>query len=132
VEPEKEKVITAVIPVQGKKGLESRLHSNFGRAPYFMIVKFSDDRIDIDSFIDNDFLDGKGHIGLNVVKSIVHHNIHLLFVLNIGEISFHMLKNHYIDIFKVETEMTVKKIISRYKEKRLHPIIKPNLSKKKF
>ncbi|MCP3873390.1 MAG: cation diffusion facilitator family transporter [Desulfobacteraceae bacterium] len=132
VEPEQEKVKTAVIPVQKKKGLESRLHSNFGRAPYFMIVKLSDDRIDIDSFIDNDFLDGKGHIGLNVVKSIVHHNIHLLFVPSIGEISFHMLKNHYIDIFKVETEMTVKKIIARYKENRLHPIITPNLSKKNF
>lgn len=132
VEPEKEKIKIAVIPVQEKKGLESRLNSNFGRSPYFMIVKFSDDRINIDSFIDNDFLDEKGHIGLNVVKSIVRHNIHLLFVPNIGEISFHMLKNNYIDIFKVETEMSAKKIITRYKENRLHPIIKPNLSKKKF
>jgi len=132
VEPEKEKVKTAVIPVQEKKGLESRLHSDFGRAPYFIIVKFSDDRIDIDSFIHNDFLDRKGHIGLNVAKSIVPHNIHLLFVSNIGEISFHMLKNNYIDVFKVETEMTLKEMIASYKENRLHPIIKPNLSKKKF
>jgi len=35
-----------------------------------------------------------------------------------------MLKNHYIDVFKVEAGMTLKEMIGSYKENRLHPIIK--------
>ena len=132
VEPEKEIVETAVIPIQDKNGLESKLHQHFGRAPYFIIVNLGKERIDIDSYIVNDFLDKKGHIGLSVVKSMVDCSIHLLFVSSIGEISFHMLKNHYIDIFKVDKEMKVKEIISLYKEKKLEPMIKPSLSKQNF
>ena len=132
VEPEKEIVETAVIPIQDKNGLESKLHQYFGRAPYFIIVNLGKERIDIDSYIVNDFLDKKGHIGLSVVKSMVDCSIHLLFVSSIGEISFHMLKNHYIDIFKVDKEMKVKEIISLYKEKKLEPMIKPSLSKQNF
>ncbi len=132
VEPEKEKIKTAAIPVQENKGLESMLHDNFGKAPYFMIVTFNAGRIDIDAVIGNDFLYEKGHIGVNVVKSIIPYNIHLLFVTNIGEISFHMLKNHYIDLFRVDTQMTVKELIAHHMDNKLGPIIKPNLSKKKF
>ncbi|MCK5348426.1 MAG: cation diffusion facilitator family transporter, partial [Desulfobacula sp.] len=132
VEPEKEIVETAVIPIQDKNGLESKLHQHFGRAPYFIIVNLGKERINIDSYIVNDFLDKKGHIGLSVVKSMVDCSIHLLFVSSIGEISFHMLKNHYIDIFKVDKEMKVKEIISLYKEKKLEPMIKPSLSKQNF
>ncbi len=132
VEPKKEKVKTAAIPVQEKRGLESRLHLDFGRAPCFLIIKFSDTSIDINADIDNHFLHGKGHIGLNVVKSIIHQNIDLVFVTNIGEIAFHMLKNHYIDVLRVEREMTVREMIEAYKENRLHPVIKPNPAKKSF
>jgi predicted Fe-Mo cluster-binding NifX family protein len=80
----------------------------------------------------NDFLDKKGHIGLNVVKSIIDYKINLLFVSRIGEISFHMLKDQYVDIFKVDKGMKVKEIITLYNENKLDPITKPDLSKQSF
>lgn len=132
VEPEKESVKTAMIPVQDKNGFESRIHPHFGRAPYFMILKFINDEVDIDSYLENEFLDKKGHIGLNVAKAMIEYPIHLLFVSKIGEISFHLLKNHYIDIFKVDKEMTIKEIIALYNVNKLAPIIEPDLSKQQF
>ncbi len=132
VEPKKGVVKTAVIPIQDKNGLESRLHKHFGRAPYFIILNLGSGRIDIDSYMVNDFLDKKGHIGLNIVKSMVDYPIHLLFVSSIGEISFHMLKNHYVDIFEADNGMKVKEIVSLYNAKKLDPITRPNTSKQQF
>jgi len=132
VEPEKEMVEIAAIPVQDKKGLNARLHPQFGRAPWFIILNLGNNQINIDSYMTNTFLDKKGHIGLNVVKSIIDYKINLLFVSRIGEISFHMLKDHYVDIFNVDKEMNVEEIVSLYKENKLDPITKPNLSKQNF
>ncbi|MCD4722609.1 MAG: cation diffusion facilitator family transporter [Desulfobacula sp.] len=132
VEPEKEIIETAIIPVQDKDGLESRLHPHFGKAPYFIILNLGNGRIDIDSYVVNEFLDKKGHIGLNVAKSMIDYPIHLLFVSSIGEISFHLLKNNYVDIFKVDKQMKVKDIITLYKANKLDPMTQPNLSQQQF
>ena len=132
VEPEKEIVEIAAIPVQDKNGLESKLHQHFGKAPYFIILNLGNGRIDIDSYMENEFLDKRGHIGLNVAKSLIGYSIHSLFVLSIGEISFHLLKNHYVDIFKVDKEMKVKDIITLYKANKLDSLTKPDLSKQQF
>lgn len=132
VEPEKETIETAVIPVQDKNGLDSRLHKHFGRAPYFIILNLGHGSMEIESYLANDFLDKKGHVGVNVVKSIIDYKINLLFVSSIGEISFHMLKNSYVDIIKIDREMSVKEIIRLYKENKLDPITRPGLPKRNF
>ncbi len=132
VEPGKETIETAVIPVQDKNGLDSRLHKHFGRAPYFIILNLGHGLMEIDSYLANDFLDKKGHVGVNIVKLIIDYKINLLFVSSIGEISFHMLKNSYVDIIKIDREMSVKEIISLYKENKLDPITRPGLSKRNF
>lgn len=132
VEPERKSNETAVIPVLDKKGLESRLYKHFGRAPYFMILNLGNGRIEIDTYITNDFLDKKGHIGLNVVKSIIDYKISLSFASSIGEIAFHYLKNNYVDIFQVDEEMKVKEIVNLYRMKKLDPFTRPHLSKQTF
>jgi len=132
VEPEKKNIETAVIPVQDKNGLESRLHRHFGKAPWFIILNLGNGRVDIDSYLENEFLDKKGHIGLSIVKFLVGYPIHLLFVSSIGEISFHTLKSHFVDIYRVDKEMKVREIIALYKINKLYSITRPNLSKQKF
>ncbi|CCK79943.1 MULTISPECIES: cation diffusion facilitator family transporter [Desulfobacula] len=132
VEPEKETIETAVIPVQDKNGLDSILHKHFGRAPYFIILNIGHGLMEIESYLANDFLDKKGHVGVNVVKAIIDYKINLLFVSSIGEISFHMLKNSYVDIIKIDREMSVKEIISLYKENKLDPITRPDKAKINF
>ncbi|MFO7886042.1 MAG: cation diffusion facilitator family transporter, partial [Desulfobacteraceae bacterium] len=37
VEPDKNYVIKAIVPVHSKDGINSRIHGHFGRAPYFMV-----------------------------------------------------------------------------------------------
>jgi predicted Fe-Mo cluster-binding NifX family protein len=132
VEPEKEKIEIAVIPVQDQNGLESRLHQYFGRAPWFMILTLGNGKIQAESCLENRFAGKQVHVGLNVVKSIIDHRVNLLFVSSIGEISFHYLKNHYVDIFKIDEVLTVREIIRLYRENRLSPMTRPGLPVQNF
>jgi len=55
----KEAIISAIIPVKEIRGLDSEVHSHFGRAPYFIILRIDDDNISIEDFYYNEFLDKK-------------------------------------------------------------------------
>ena len=86
----KEEIVSAIFPVGDVNGLDSKMHGHFGRAPYFVI-------------------DQKMHIGVKLARIIISYKIDLLFTSAIGEISFHMLKDNFVDIFKVEKGLSVKK-----------------------
>ena len=125
VEPKSNKDLLAIIPVQDINKLSSRLHGHFGRAPYFLILKINNDHTEIEDFYFNEFLDDKGHIGLKVVKTIIAYKIDLMFVSQIGEISFHMLKNNFVDIYQADEGVTAEEIIRLYHLKQLDPVVEP-------
>ncbi|MCI0513710.1 cation diffusion facilitator family transporter [candidate division KSB1 bacterium] len=125
-EPFRKKRVRAIVPVSELKGLDSTVYAHFGRAPYFVILKMNDAEIEIEDFYLNEFLDRKQHIGLNVVKVIINYDLDLLFTNHIGEISFYMLKENFIDIYQVmDDNLTVQQVISLYQQNKLPRIIKP-------
>ncbi len=125
IEPQSDAVLSAIIPVDSIDGSNARVHGHFGRAPYFMILKLSEDQCEIEDFYLNEFLDDKEHIGLKVVKAIINYKVDLLFTSKIGEISFHILKNNFVDIYKVDKGVLVEEIINQYRLKKIDPITKP-------
>ncbi len=125
VEPSKEKTVFAIIPVTNIDSLDSRVHGHFGRAPYFIILRLIDDNIEIEDFYYNEFLDEKKHIGVKVIKAIIKYKLDLLFTSEIGEISFHMLKDNFVDIYKIEEGLTVKEVIEKYRSGQLKHVTMP-------
>jgi cation diffusion facilitator family transporter len=125
VEPSREKVLSALIPVAEVNGIESRIHGHFGRAPFFVIVRFDGNKIEIVDFYYNEFLGEKLHIGVKIIKALIHSGLNLLFTCSIGELSFYMLKENFIDIYRVDEELTVKEIIQGYRDKRLPVMTAP-------
>jgi cation diffusion facilitator family transporter len=125
VEPSREKVLSALIPVAELNGLDSRVHGHFGRAPYFVVVRFNGNDIEIVDFYYNEFLGDKLHIGVKIIKSLIRSGLNLLFTHSIGELSFYMLKENFIDIYHVDEELTVREIIQAYREKRLPSLTAP-------
>ena len=129
IEPSVQKQVSAIIPVEEINGLESRIHGHFGRAPYFTILKLADEKIDIEDFYLNEFLDKSKHIGLNVVKVIVNYGLDMLFTTQIGEISFYMLKENFIDIYQIpEDKLTVNDVVDLYRRNQLKRITLPTHS----
>ena len=129
VEPSTGGMVTAIIPVKEINGLKSKVHHHFGRAPYFVIVKIERNKVEIEDFYLNEFLDKTKHVGLNVVKVIVNYGLDMLMINQIGEISFYMLKDNFVDIYQIKNEnLTVKDVLALYQENKLLRITKPTHS----
>ena len=129
VEPVKQDTLSVVIPVKEINGLDSKIHGHFGRAPYFIILKLDDKGgAEIEDFYHNDFLGEKDriHIGVKVIKAVIKHDLSLVFTPKIGEISFYMLKENFIDIYRVEAGATVREMIARYYNGEIEPITAPH------
>ena len=125
VEPSKRKTVSAIIPVKDMNGLDSKVHGHFGRAPYYVILKLNGDNTEIEDFYYNEFLGEKKHIGVKVIKTIIRYKVDLLFTSKIGEISFHMLKDNFVDIYRVEESLSVQNIIERYRNGQIKPLTTP-------
>ena len=104
------------------------MYGHFGRAPYYVILSLNDNDIKIEDFYYNEFLGDKHHIGLKVIKAVIKYKLDLLFTSNIGEISFYMLKDNFVDIYKIEEELSVKEAIERYRNNQLEQITTPTHS----
>ena len=125
VEPAKKRIISAIIPVREINGLDSRVHGHFGRAPYFIILRLDGENIEIEDFYINEFLQEKKHVGLKVIKKVIGYKLDLLFTSNIGEISFYMLKDNFVDIYRIEEEQTVQEVLDKYRNGLLEKVVSP-------
>jgi cation diffusion facilitator family transporter len=129
VEPSHQDKIRAIVPVSDINGLDSRVYGHFGRAPYYVILSIDRHEAVIEDFYLNEFLDRKRHIGLHVVKVIIPYGLDMLFTNRIGEIAFSMLKENYVDIYRIEGEnLTVRTVVELYRQNRLTRILEPTHS----
>jgi len=129
VEPSAQKVISAIFPIEKIDGLKSIVSEHFGRAPYFIVLKIKEDKIEIEDFYLNEFLQKSRHIGLNVVKILADYGLDMLFTTQIGEISFYMLKDKFIDIYKIPKQnLTVMEVVEQYRKNQLQRITSPTHS----
>jgi len=84
--------------------------------------------VEIVDFYYNEFLAEKIHIGVKIIKALLHSGLGLLFTRGIGELSFYMMKENFIDIYSVDEELTVREIIQAYRENRLSRLTTPTHS----
>lgn len=128
VEPSKKKAVSAIVPVKDMNGLKSKVHGHFGRAPYYIILKLNNGDLEIEDFYYNEFLNETKHIGIKVIKSVIKYKLDLLFTSRIGELSFYMLKDNLVDIYKIDSDSTVQDVIEKYRSGQLGRILEPTHS----
>ncbi|MBU1147440.1 MAG: cation diffusion facilitator family transporter [Candidatus Omnitrophica bacterium] len=128
VEPSKQNIISAIIPVKNIDGLDSKVHGHFGRAPYYIILRLQDKDIEIEDFYYNEFLGERKHIGVKVIKAVIKYKLDMLFTAKIGELAFYMLKDNFVDIYKIKEGLSVKETVERYRNKQLEKVIAPTHS----
>ncbi len=117
IEPGKREATVAIIPVKDINGLNSKVHGHFGRAPYFVVIRIRGDTVEIEDFYYNEHLGTKGtiHVGVKVIKELTRYGLNTVFTSQIGEISFHMLKDSFIDIYKARENEPVRDVVDRFK-----------------
>jgi cation diffusion facilitator family transporter len=128
IEPYRKKEMSIIIPVGNINGLDSMIFGHFGRAPYFIILKLSENGIEIEDFYYNEFIKEKDriHVGVKVIKSVIKHRLDVVFTPRIGEISFYMLKDYFIDLYRAEEGSTVRESIEKFRKNQSEPITAPH------
>lgn len=113
IEPYKTDVIKILIPIQENNKLDSEIVEHFGRAKYFLFVTVKNKKI-ISSYVKkNIFIDKEVRAGLSVSNDILKEDIDVVLTREIGEISFHTLRDGLVDIYLVQTK-NVKQAINYY------------------
>jgi len=128
IEPSKQTDRSIIIPVGDINGLDSRVYGHFGRAPYFIILKLDSNGLEIEDFYYNEFIKEKEriHVGIKVINAVIKHRLDIVFTPKIGEISFYMLKDHFVDIYRAEEGSTVREIIEKFRNNQSEPITVPH------
>ena len=124
VEPYKSDLVKILIPVSDNNGLDSKIIDHFGRAKYFLFVTIKNKKIISFYIKKNVYIEEKIRAGLLTAKNILDEKINVLFVKKIGEISFHTLRDSFVDIYLINTN-NAKQAISNFMEGELKKLDKP-------
>ena len=128
IEPFKSNFHHLVIPVGDKKGFGALLSNHFGRAPYFLFVNLKGKEIKGYYFIKNLYKSKSIRAGLAVSKLIAKQKSEILITKEIGEISFHALRDNLIDVYWTGGK-TAKEVIDQFIKGKLNKLKKATRKK---
>jgi cation diffusion facilitator family transporter len=126
VEPYEAEEQKIVIPIVSDDGLDSNVMKNFGRANYFMFltVNKKDNRV-VSSYVkENPHKEKSVKAGLEAVKFIAKEKVDAIIAGDVGEISFHTLKDNLIYIYRAKGK-TVGVNIDNFLKNKLENITEP-------
>lgn len=129
IEPFKSDFSHLVIPVKDKKDLDSTLDNRFGRAEYFLFVNLKKDQVKGFYFIKNNFKDKEIRAGLAAAKLIADQKSQILLTNQVGEISFHILRDNLVDIYQARKAKTAKEAINLFLKGEANQLLEPTEEK---
>jgi len=130
VEPYRSSNRRILIPTVEERGFESEVSNHFGRAPYFAFVDVEGDEIVSTIFKENPYRNKKIHAGLSAANEVVKDQVDALVTQKLGEISFHTLRDHLVELFFTRGE-TLQEVIKHYLTDSLKPLTHPTHSSEK-
>ncbi len=132
VEPSEVKEQKIVVPISEDRGLDSDVSEKFGRAYAFIFVLIDRKNNSIQSsrVILNPYKTREVHAGFNAAEFLVEdEQIDVLATKEIGEVSFHTLRSHLVDIVKTE-EGTVRATLDKFLNDKLPLLTQPTKESK--
>ncbi len=130
VEPYRPNVETLAIPVEECKDLDSRVSNHFARARAFLLVRVDKNKkkARVVECLENPHLETKIRAGLAVAKLLSTKNIDAIATREIGEISFHTLRDSLVNVYKIKG-VTARDVVKNFMEEKLEPLRKPTRKK---
>ena len=129
IEPHRSQERRVMVPVASAAGLESRVMGHFGRADHFLLAQVDGSDIKEFEIKPNEFRDRPVRAGLNVVKHFIEaEKIDALVTRQIGEIGFHALRDHYVEVYRAEDGRSAREVLSEFAAGRLEALTAPTHS----
>ncbi|RLJ00130.1 MAG: hypothetical protein DRP03_01650 [Candidatus Aenigmatarchaeota archaeon] len=128
IEPYKGEKHKIAIPIEKPMGMGSRVTKFFGRSKFFLFV--TTDKKNISGFYSkrNPFSEKQIRAGLATAHFLIKENVDVLVTKEIGEISFHTLRDHLVDIYKIKGE-TAGEVVNNFLNNNLIRLKKPTQRK---
>jgi predicted Fe-Mo cluster-binding NifX family protein/uncharacterized membrane protein len=127
VEPYRSSRRRILIPTEEERGLESRVSDHFGRAQHFALVDIEGNEVVATVFKENRYRNKKIHAGLSAAHEVVNNRVDALVTQKLGEISFHTLRDHLVEIFLTKGT-TLREVVENYLRNTLKPLTNPTHS----
>jgi cation diffusion facilitator family transporter len=124
IEPYKKRIQKLVIPVRNNDGLNSKIMNHFGRANHFMFLTIKEGEVQSLYTRDNPHKTDKVRAGLSVAQDILKEKVDVLITRQIGEISIHDLRDHFIDVYLTERKV-VRNAIDDFIRNKLEQLMEP-------
>ncbi|MDD5086157.1 MAG: cation diffusion facilitator family transporter [Candidatus Nanoarchaeia archaeon] len=128
IEPFKTEKQRIAIPIKNENGLESDVINHFGRAEKFIFIDVNKKNIDSYYFKKNPFKKKEIRAGLSAARFVLKENIDALITQEMGEISFHTLRDNLVEIYKTKGKK-VKTVLKNFNEKKLEKLKIPTRRK---
>jgi len=122
VEPYKGKRLRIAIPVEDDNGLHSRPAKKLTEANHILFVDVDKGTISKISIRSNPGIEKTKKARLQALDMIVKQGADVLTARKIGEISFHTLRDHMVDIYRTEGK-TAREVVERYIDGRLKILV---------
>jgi predicted Fe-Mo cluster-binding NifX family protein len=128
VEPSMKSVQKVIIPISSSEGLQGKVETHFGRAPWFLLASVENGRITDSVVLRNPFSQKPVRAGLAVINRFIREReIDVALVREIGEISFHGLRDSLVEIY-LAPEGTAAQALEAYAVGRLEYLAAPTHS----
>jgi len=131
LEPYEAKEQKIAIPVNQDAGLSSEVADKFGRANYFIFVTIDKTKGKVKSMYTklNPHRNEPIKAGFATVNFIVKEKIDVLITKEMGDISFHTLRDHLVDIYKAKGK-TVEEVVDNFMNEKLERLVEPTKKEK--
>jgi cation diffusion facilitator family transporter len=101
VEPHQSKVQTVMVPATADSP-DADVSEHFGRARFFVFAEVSSAGISDVEYVENAIREASVRAGLQAIrKNLDERNVDVVITRGIGEIAFHALREHYVDVCTV-------------------------------
>lgn len=122
IEPVEEKTRVVAIPIEEDRGIDSTVSMHLGEAPLFLFVQIEDHEINRWFSKPNTSRELERRKGLNLAKMLIDEDITTLLVANLSGVIFHVLRDNFVQIYRIEEKTTARELINDLLEERLEII----------
>jgi predicted Fe-Mo cluster-binding NifX family protein len=128
VEPSKKDLYRIAIPVEQDEGLDSRISQHFGKSPYFILIDLHRDGPQSWFVIENRGAGIERKRGIEAAHLLAQHKADVLVAKEVGEGPYHVLRDSSIQIFDLNEESDIERVLDAFSKKELKSLAHPRES----
>lgn len=132
IEPREATSLLLAIPIEEDRGIESKVSMHLGDAPFFLFVKIEEGEIDKWFSKDNPSRALERKKGITLADMLIDEEVSTLLAPHISSVVFHVLRDHFIHVYRLESQDTARNLVSSFLSDELEMITEVTVDKEGY